>query len=304
MKEGIDSFLLDCRADENLTEVEASFGIKGFAIIVRLWQKIYSEKGYYCDWTNRSPLLFMSTWFGRNSGVDVNLIKEVVATSVRIGMFDRSLLDRYSILTSEDIQERYFNAACRRTVLKAISEYLLIDTSSFRGNIKLISLENKQKMPIEDVDDSFADELQHHVAKLQQNVDQIEVKEREEKRSKGKEKEKKSDVKPSETPDEQISKKSFPPALDEAVRSWVEYKTEKRQGYKPTGLARLLNQIERKVFEYGENAVVEAIDLAMSNNWAGIVWDRLEKQRKEEHVALDENGRPWPVINGVDWSTV
>ena len=85
-KEGIDSFLLNCHTNENLSEIEAAYGIKGFAVIVRLWQKIYSEKGYYCEWTERSPLLFLSTWFGGGSGVELNLINEVVGTALRNGI--------------------------------------------------------------------------------------------------------------------------------------------------------------------------------------------------------------------------
>lgn len=54
-KVGIESFLLDCHTNDNMAEIEAAYGIKGFAVIVKLWQKIYSDKGYYCEWIERSP---------------------------------------------------------------------------------------------------------------------------------------------------------------------------------------------------------------------------------------------------------
>lgn len=144
-KEGIDSFLLDCHTNENLAEIEAAFGIKGFAVIVRLWQKIYSEKGYYCEWHERSPLLFLATWFGGNSGIDLNLITEVVSSALRIGIFDQRLYEEYSILTSEGIQKRYFEVVKRRAELTVIEEYLLVSVSNFKGNVckKSISADKK-----------------------------------------------------------------------------------------------------------------------------------------------------------------
>ena len=145
-KEGIDSFLLDCHTNENLSEIEASFGIKGFAVIVRLWQKIYSEKGYYCEWIERSPLLFLANWFGGNSGVDLNFIKEVIAAALRIGIFHQELYEKHSILTSEGIQRRYFDVVKRRKELTVIEEYLLVSVDNFKGNVyrKRISV-NKNK---------------------------------------------------------------------------------------------------------------------------------------------------------------
>ena len=134
-KEGIDSFLLDCHTNDNLSEIEATFGVKGFAVIVRLWQKIYSEKGYYCEWTDRSPLLFLAGWFGGNSGVDVNFIKEVVAAALRNGIFDKDIYERYSVLTSDGIQRRYFEVVKRRTEVKVFSEYLLVSVDNFRGSV-------------------------------------------------------------------------------------------------------------------------------------------------------------------------
>lgn len=137
-KEGIDSFLLDCHTNENMAEIENTFSIKGFAIVVRLWQKIYSEKGYYCEWSERSPVLFLSQWFGGGSGVDENLIREVVALSVKIGIFNKNLYERFQILTSKRLQEQYFDVVKRRTEIKIIKDYLLISVDNFKGNVNII----------------------------------------------------------------------------------------------------------------------------------------------------------------------
>lgn len=134
-KVGLESFLLNCHTNDNLAEIEAIYGIKGFAVIVRLWQKIYSEKGYYCEWTERSPLLFLSNWFGGNSGVDLNLIKEVVKTALQNGLFNKSLYDKYHILTSDGIQKRYFDVAKRRKEIEVIEEYLLVSVANLGVNV-------------------------------------------------------------------------------------------------------------------------------------------------------------------------
>lgn len=132
-KEGIPSFLLDCRTNDNISEIEAEYGVKGFAVVVRLWQKIYAEKGYYCEWIERSPLLFLSNWFGGNSGVTVSLINEIVDRCLKNGIFDAGMYEGYSILTSARIQQQYFDAVKRRTEIPVKKEYLLVSVVKIEG---------------------------------------------------------------------------------------------------------------------------------------------------------------------------
>lgn len=132
-KEGIPSFLLDCRTNDNISEIEAEYGVKGFAVVVRLWQKIYAEKGYYCEWIERSPLLFLSNWFGGNSGVTVSLINEIVKRCLNNGIFDAMMHEDYSILTSARIQEQYFDAVKRRKEILVKKQYLLVSVDKIDG---------------------------------------------------------------------------------------------------------------------------------------------------------------------------
>lgn len=138
-KVGIDSFLLDCHTNDNISEIEAEYGVKGFAVVVRLWQKIYCEKGYYCEWVERSPLLFLSNWFGGNSGVTVSLINEIVDRCLKNGIFDAGMYENYSILTSARIQKQYFDVVKRREEVLVKKEYLLVSVDK----IKCIVYENK-----------------------------------------------------------------------------------------------------------------------------------------------------------------
>ena len=132
-KVGIDSFLLDCRTNDNISEIEAEYGVKGFAVVVRLWQKIYCEKGYYCEWIERSPLLFLANWFGGNSGVTINLITEIVSRCLNNGIFDAGMYEKYSILTSARIQKQYFGVVKRREEILVKKEYLLISVGKMKG---------------------------------------------------------------------------------------------------------------------------------------------------------------------------
>lgn len=132
-KEGIDSFLLDCHTNDNISEIEAEFGVKGFAVVVRLWQKIYCEKGYYCEWIGRSPLLFLANWFGGNSGVTISLITEIVDRCLHNGIFHREMYEKYSILTSGRIQKQYFDVVKRREEIQVRKEYLLVSVDKIKG---------------------------------------------------------------------------------------------------------------------------------------------------------------------------
>lgn len=132
-KVGIDSFLLDCHTNDNISEIEAEYGVKGFAVVVRLWQKIYCEKGYYCEWVERSPLLFLSNWFGGNSGVTVSLINEIVSRCLKNGIFDTGMYENHSILTSARIQKQYFDVVKRREEILVKEEYLLVSVDKIKG---------------------------------------------------------------------------------------------------------------------------------------------------------------------------
>lgn len=65
--------------------------------------------------------------------------------------------------------------------------------------------------------------------------------------------------------------------LQAAFESWLAYKGEKRQAYKPTGLKTLIGQIQRNAREHGEAAVADLIRDCMASNWQGIIWRQLKQ---------------------------
>lgn len=72
----------------------------------------------------------------------------------------------------------------------------------------------------------------------------------------------------------------WPEDLKTAVRDWLSYKNEKRQGYKETGLRTLLSQIWKASGAYGDAAVVETIRNSMASGYVGITLDKLTQKTR------------------------
>ncbi len=125
IKEGLDYFELDCQLDDKIKLIQAEFGLKGFAVVVKLYQKIYGTHGYYCEWNEDVLLLFMSE--NGLSGDSKNLIEDIVSACVRRNIFSEELYETYQILSSSGIQKRYVNAISKRVNVKLKKEYLLIN---------------------------------------------------------------------------------------------------------------------------------------------------------------------------------
>lgn len=129
MKSGLEFFPLNVHLDDKMELIEAEFGINGFAVIVKLYQKIYAI-GYYCEWTTEVALLF-----SKKIGLGGNAVSEIVRAAIKRGIFDQRLYDCYHILTSKEIQENYFEATVRRKRVDVKEEYLLYSAARNLKNV-------------------------------------------------------------------------------------------------------------------------------------------------------------------------
>lgn len=120
-KQGLDYFPLDTVFDTKMELIQAEFGLVGVMVVVMLWQKIYAEHGYYCEWTDEVALLF-----AKKNNISGNAVSEIIKACIRRGIFDKKMYEKHSILTSKGVQERYFEATVRRVSLNVKSEYLLV----------------------------------------------------------------------------------------------------------------------------------------------------------------------------------
>ena len=155
MSNGVEYFPLDVTLDDKLELIEAEFGLTGFAVVVKLFQKIYGGQGYYCEWNDEVALLFT-----RKVGLGGNAVSEIVKASVKRGIFDKTLYEKYSILTSAGIQKRYFKAVSRRKSVEVEKSYLLCECTQFLKNVDIIyknaniSAENVYKIEQSKVEES------------------------------------------------------------------------------------------------------------------------------------------------------
>lgn len=132
-KVGLDYFPFDVCLDDKLKMIEAEFGLTGFGVIVKLWQKIYGGDGYYCKFDEEVALLFAG-----EVKAGVNVVSEIVNAAVGRGIFDKGLYEKYGILTSHGIQVRYLEAASRRVRVAVEERYLLLSVHEIRGNVDII----------------------------------------------------------------------------------------------------------------------------------------------------------------------
>lgn len=255
-KEGLDYFELDCQMDDKIKLIQAEFGLKGFAVVVKLFQRIYGERGYYCEWNEDSILLFMSE--NGLSSENKSLIQGITEACIRRGLFSEKLYREYGILTSHGIQERYLNAVSRRESVKLEKAYLLVDV--VKNNISV-------------------DRNKINVSRNGKNADRNEQS-REEKSREEKEKilEKKAAAQVSGvTAMKLIEERQFSPEVTSALKDWVMYKKEKRQSYMVSGFRALLTQVDKMIAGYGDKAVVDVIMQSMSNGYMGITWENIGK---------------------------
>lgn len=128
-KRGVDYLPLDIHMNDSMKFVELRYGLKGFAVVVKLWMKIY-DNGYYCEWNEDVALMFA----GENR-VGVNAVSEILNEAIKRGIFDKQLYEKYGILTSQGIQKRYLEMTSRRRRVDLKEEYLLIDIPENTVNV-------------------------------------------------------------------------------------------------------------------------------------------------------------------------
>jgi hypothetical protein len=144
----VDYFPLDVHLDDKVTIIEAEHGLSGFAILIKLLQKIYSE-GYFYEWGEVQQILFC-----KSISTDRNTVETIIKDCVKWGIFNEKLFNEYNILTSKGIQTRYFQVIYKRTDVKAIKEYLLIDIKD-KNNVSccfISDIRNKDVTIVSDIE--------------------------------------------------------------------------------------------------------------------------------------------------------
>ncbi|MBQ7035880.1 MAG: DUF4373 domain-containing protein [Clostridia bacterium] len=133
MQSGIHFFPLDTNLDTKLQLIECEYGLEGFAVIIKLWQKIYGGEGYFINWEKDIALLF-----ARELGLTIEALENIIAAAVKREIFNKEILEKFGILTSSGIQKRFLEATRRRkeTVIK--KELLLIREEQIPQNVNIL----------------------------------------------------------------------------------------------------------------------------------------------------------------------
>lgn len=134
-KQGIDYYPKDVKAkyDTKFKYVESKNSVIARLVIYELWDLIYAENGYFLKFDNIQRVLFLG-----DLPINDEQLTDILDSCFEIGLFEKSLFDKYQILTSESIQKRYMEAVGRRAKVPIISSYFLLPKNSYR-NINLVN---------------------------------------------------------------------------------------------------------------------------------------------------------------------
>ena len=91
--------------------IEAKFGLKGTAAVIKLLCKIHKENGYYLKWDSEQCTLFTN-----KVGRDINEeeMQGIVDILVEKGFFDSQIYKEQQVLTSIELQKVWLEATKRR----------------------------------------------------------------------------------------------------------------------------------------------------------------------------------------------
>ena len=72
--------------------------------------------------------------------------------------------------------------------------------------------------------------------------------------------------------------------LKDKLKEWMQYKKERKEGYKETGLKSFLTRIEKDEQAYGSSALIDCIDLCMARGYRGIITDLIGEKKPQTHT--------------------
>ena len=130
--------------EENAMEViEAKYGIKGSAIVLKLLCKIYKE-GYYIRWDEEQCLIFANKAGREVQAAEVQGIIEILFIK---GILDENSYQENGILTSESIQKIWLEATKRRKRELSELPYLMVRPEKENGKPDNASTQQEIEQP-------------------------------------------------------------------------------------------------------------------------------------------------------------
>ena len=138
IQDGLRYFPLDVDADydDKVQLIEGLHGAVGFAVVIKMFMKIYSS-GYFYKWEDKELILI-----AKRIGIDSNSVNNIVNDCIKYELFQEKLFNEYRILTSDGIQKRYFTAVGKKKKGEVIKEYLLINEAELHEMCPLMVIKS------------------------------------------------------------------------------------------------------------------------------------------------------------------
>lgn len=146
-KKGLDYFPLDVDflSDLKVRRIIKACGKEAVHILLALLANVYRDEGYYVLWDEDLAFLVAD-----EVGAKEGTVEELVKKAVQVKFFDKEIFDKYSVLTSKGIQNRYILATKERKKVELEFKYLLTNevnrsNISINGRNNSINQENNQQ---------------------------------------------------------------------------------------------------------------------------------------------------------------
>ena len=261
VKQGVDWFKHDTRTDgKTLYTLEAMYRNDGYAFWFKLLEIVGTQEKLYYDCRNEPEWMYLVA----KTGVTDNMAKEILGLLSALKAIDADLWKNHKIIWIQNLVNRVSEIYTRRGT--EVPQKPVIDTET---------TEKPQLNRSNRIDNNSSTALIESES-TQSRVEKRRVeKSREENNAHARE----GDI---------FADRSFSPQIKGKLTEWLKYKTEKRDGYKPTGLIAFLSTVENKLKEHSETDVIWIIEESMSNNWKGIAWDKIKSRASPQ-----ENSNPF-----------
>ncbi len=125
--EGIPYFPHECTLPMPMRLVQSKYGLVGYGVMYKLYEKIFSS-GYYTEWNDEICEIFAY----EDCRLKPELVSGVVSLCLEKGVFDSEIYARHCVLTSADIQTKFYHAAKHRKSFGFDPELCLIDVEKIR----------------------------------------------------------------------------------------------------------------------------------------------------------------------------
>ena len=133
-KVGLDYFALDVDflSHIKIRKIMRACGLKSITVLIKLLSNIYKYKGYYIEWNEDECFAIAD-----DVGIAERAVQEIVNKALNVGLFNSEMYRNYKILTSDRIQQQYFDAVSKRKSVEYDGRFALISLKDAKNVINV-----------------------------------------------------------------------------------------------------------------------------------------------------------------------